>query len=127
MSVEGCSLYSDDEMNSNTISFSVERNWHGRMIGIAEGGISHLILGYPLQGWGGMDNHIKPMKGSAGGSAEAKADSDGKSSVKGEVHVTVKDDDGNKVTVTAEGTIKNDGDGHVKADGGIKVAIEKEF
>ncbi|HSX13133.1 MAG TPA: hypothetical protein VLE96_01760 [Chlamydiales bacterium] len=126
MSVEGCSLQFDED-RYNVSDFRVDRNWNGHMIDVSGNSVAHLVKGYSKEGWGGIKNQIKPMKGSAGGSIEAKGDSDDESSVTAEVHVTVKDDDGNKITFTAEGSVKNDGDGNTSAGGGVKLSVEKDF
>lgn len=127
MAVEGCGSYSDEDFYTRSTGFSSVRNWNDHMIVAGGNNISHLVRGYPMQGWGEMKSQIVPMGGSAGGSVEAKTDSDGESSVTGEVHVSVKDDDGNKISVSAEGSVKSDGDGNVKSDGKIKVSVDKDF
>ncbi len=127
MSVEGCSSYLDEEIRTDRDVPFVERDWYGRMVNLGGNDIAYLLKKPSIPRSGEMKHQIKPMRRSAGGSAEAKTNSDGESSVQGEVHVDIKDNEGNKISVQAEGTIKNDSDGNVKADASIKVSVEREF
>lgn len=127
MSVEGCGLDNDEERYTNAVEFFVATSWNHHLIAPKNDGLAYLVKGYQKEGWGQIKSRMLPMKSSVGGSVVAKKDSEGDSSIKGEVHVNVKDDDGNKISVAAEGSIKNDNNGNVKTDGGIKVSFEKEF
>lgn len=127
VSVEGCSFNADEDLYSFPRKLPNAANWNGRTIMNSGSGLSHLIMGYPIHASSLMKNQIVPLSGSAGASAEGKTDSDGNSTVKGEVHVSAKDEDGNKVSLTAEVAVKQDGDGNVSSSGGIKVSVEKEF
>ena len=127
MSVEGCGAFSDEEQLSCLTDCSVQGNWNGHVMDVGGKGVNYLVKGYPMQGWGEIKHQIKPMKGSAGGSVEAKADSEEGSSVKGEVHVSIKDENGGKVSIQAEGSLKSDNDGNVKGEASVKVAVEKDF
>jgi hypothetical protein len=127
MSVEICDSSFEEETGVDPFGIPLTRYWNGRKIGLEVDSIAHPVKGYPMQGWGAIQHTIKPMGGSVGGSVEAKTNSDGQSSLTGEVHVSSKDDQGNKISVTAEGNVKNDGNGNVTADGGVKVSVEHEF
>jgi hypothetical protein len=125
MSIEGCGLFSEEKIYSNAKFFEKRGNEH--TISLASKNIPCLIQKVLSQKSTETKYKIPPMGGSVGGSVEGKASSEGASSIQGEVHVSSKDDDGNKISVAAEGSIKNDREGHVSADGGFKVSFEKEF
>lgn len=127
MSIERCGLSFEERTYSNAGYVFFERNWNGRKISLETGNMVHLIKGCSSQGFIEIKHKILPMKGSVGGSIEGKASSEGNSSIEGEVHVSTKDEDGNTISVTAEGNVKNDRDGHITADGGLKVSFEREF
>jgi hypothetical protein len=125
MFVEACTF--EENTNLSTLDLSTEQRWGNHIITLGGDLLVHLLAKSPMQQPANLRHQIRPMKGSAGGSIEAKANSEGESSLVGEVHVSSKNEDGGKVSVTAEGSIKNDGSGNVKADGGIKVSFDKDF
>lgn len=92
----------------------------------ASGGIQS-ALGYSLFEKENIKYQFMPLKNSVGGSVEANADTKEGSSVKAEVYVSTRDDDGGKVSIQAQGSITNDRDGNIQADGGIKISVEREF
>jgi hypothetical protein len=125
MSIKGCSFDNEDDVYSFAAKLPVEINWNGHKFINGGESLAHLIQGHQIIS-GSMKNQIRPLSGSAGASAEGKTNSDGNSIVKAEAHVSAKDDEGGKVTVTAQVEIKQDSGG-VSSSGGIKVSVEKEF
>ncbi len=100
MSIDGCSLYGEEDAFFSPMDFSIQKSWNHHIIDIRQGCIAHLLKKQPVQEWGKINHQVLPMKGSAGGSAEAKTNSEGESSIVAEVHVSSKDEGGNKVSVT---------------------------
>lgn len=111
MSVEGCSSYGDEGLYSTLEGLPSERRWNGHTITLYEEGLGTQIM---------------PMS-NVGGSVEGKKDADGNSVVEAEVHVTVKDNDGNKVSVAAEGAVKSNNEGKVSTEGSVKISYDREF
>ena len=49
-----------------TTSIPLYGDWKGHQVeAIEENDISHLIKGYPMQGWGSIRNGIKPLNANA--------------------------------------------------------------
>ncbi len=128
MALEACSLDLNDERRVDLVDFSIIGHLNGRKIDTKGGDITHYrVRGYAMQGWGRLNQQVKPMSNSIGGSAQANIGSKGEPTVSGEVHITAKDEDGSKVTASAQGSVKSDSDGNIQTDATIKVSFETPF
>lgn len=128
MSIHGFGLsFEDEEGGLDKDVFSKIGSWNGHLVQQEDGEQIQSASTIFQQQHGTTKSQILPLKGTVGGSVEAKGDTDGDSSIDGEVHVSVEDDDGAKVTVSAEGRVSSDDEGNVSAQGGVKISFEKDF
>ena len=118
MEIEACGDY--DDMITNSGSLYGNRIGH-QVRAVGENNISHLVKAYPMQGWGGIKNAVKPLNANANANAEAGltytwGDKDGdKLTVSGSVSIS--DDRGNHADVTV--SQNSDGKGSVEASAGV--------
>jgi hypothetical protein len=119
------SCFSEEDLS--VYSVLDEKQWRNHWVSPQMHGLGVTVQGYRKDGWGSIKSHILPTKGTVGGSAEGKANTDGKSSLDFEVYVREKDDDGNSISVSAGSSVQRDEDGAVQASGSIKISVERDF
>jgi hypothetical protein len=137
MLLEACSFDYDEDMSLSKFREMNESHWNGHTVRNDSGNISpriselEILSKVPNQRAEyrslSQKNIFKAVSGSVGASAEGKTNSDGTTKIDAEVYVSAKDDDGGKVTVTAEVSVKQDNEGNQSSSGGIKISVEKEF
>lgn len=76
---------------------------------------------------GNISYRVKSTKRTIEGDVKAKQDTDGNTTATGEVQVNVRDDNGNKASITASGGAKRDRDGNVSGEVEVQLKVEREF